>query len=33
MRTMLLRLRDEHGDTIERGSVFWKNCALNDAAK
>lgn len=25
MRTLLTRLRDEHGDTIERGSVFWKN--------
>jgi arylsulfatase A-like enzyme len=25
MRSLLLRLRDEHGDTIERGSIFWKN--------
>jgi arylsulfatase A-like enzyme len=25
MRALLLRLRDQHGDTIERGSIFWKN--------
>jgi arylsulfatase A-like enzyme len=25
MRALLRRLRDEHGDTVDRGSVFWKN--------
>jgi len=31
MRALLLRLRDEHGDTIERGSIFWKNHATASA--
>ena len=31
MRALLLRLRDEQGDTIERGSIFWKNHATASA--
>lgn len=31
MRTLLLDLRDKHGDTIERGSIFWKNHATASA--
>ncbi len=25
MRALLLRLRDQHGDSVKRGSIFWKN--------
>lgn len=31
MRALLLDLRNTHGDTIERGSIFWKNHATANA--
>lgn len=28
MRALMCRLREDHGDTVERGSIFWKNHAI-----